>query len=76
MDHIRPDLFDMTLVLAGGFGDGSAAYSRGDFMFAQNLSGRRYVADSIQGCLSFVISQSAPRPVSGIGAFIRSFFKR
>jgi putative transcriptional regulator len=80
MDHIRPDGFDMTLVLDGAFGDGAHLYRRGDFLFADHQSGGRYVADTHMGCLSFVIGAHAPQPApagpTGLGALIRSFFRR
>ncbi len=81
IDRFRPAGFEMTLVLDGGFGDGAAFYSRGDLLLREGWQTgarpNRYVADSMRGCLFFVIGDQAPKlSPGGVKAFLKSLFRR
>ena len=64
---------ELTLVLAGGFTDETGHFKAGDIAIVDPALTHRPLADPGEPCLSFIVSDTAPRFTGPLGALTRAW---
>lgn len=67
---------EVTLVLRGSFSDASGFYRRGDICFADETVDHHPVADAVEGCVCFIVSDAPFRLTGRFGRIIERLFRR
>ena len=67
---------EVTLVLAGGFRDAFGDYDRGDVAFADEAVDHRPIADPVEGCIAFAVTDAPLRLTGPIGRIVERLFRR
>ncbi len=66
---------EFTLVLQGGYHDGTVGYARGDFQFADGSLDHRPVADSGEPCLCLAVLDAPMRLTGRVGRLVNPFVR-
>ncbi len=67
---------EVALVLRGSFSDASGVYRRGDICFADETVDHHPVADEVEGCICFIVSDAPFRLTGRFGRIIERMFRR
>ncbi|MBN8945370.1 MAG: cupin domain-containing protein [Rhizobiales bacterium] len=67
---------EVTLVLRGSFSDASGVYRRGDICFADETVDHHPVADEVEGCVCFIVSDAPFRLTGRFGRIVEWLFRR
>jgi putative transcriptional regulator len=67
---------EVTLVLSGGFSDAYGDYDRGDVAFADESIDHKPIADPVEGCICFAVTDAPVRLTGPIGRIIDRLLRR
>lgn len=66
---------EMTLVLKGGFSDGTGHYVKGEIVVADGTVDHRPVADTDEDCICFAVTDAPLRLTGPLGRFVAPFIR-